>query len=232
MGGGVDEGDGLEDFADDILSIPSGSVVTEWPVVLCDTDTSFDINETFSYRSGGNSYSNTYKVGSGTLTPNSITFSFSATKYSSASYVSPSYIYQSSLNVSAYVQDFLGITGKHLINSYMASYFSTITGSTNKPLLSLEFDVYCPANGIRMYSSYGDTASFSCSVFGKSIFSKSGYTNTTAIQEHYEYDVGINSNIVVVSGYRSYESYSVYVNVSNFQISNIQAKIYLPKSSE
>lgn len=233
MGGGVEESHGLEEFANDILTIPSGSVVTEWPVVLCDTDTSFDINETFSYYSGGKTYSNTYNVGSGTLTPNSITFSFSATKYSSASYSSPSYSYKSSLDVSAYVQDFLGITGKHILNSQMASYFSTITGSTNKPVLSLEFDVYCPADGIQLYGSYGTSASFSCSVFGRSIFSESGpYNNTTAIQQHYAFDVGINSNIVSVCGSRSYRTYSVYAKVSNFQISNIRAKIYLPSSSE
>jgi hypothetical protein len=216
MGGGSDDSHGLEDFADDILTIPSGGQ-TEWDVTLPE-------NETFYY------YTADQSVGGGTITSDTIRFNLNLFyRGTAAQYYSVDYT-----NQSAYVDNLLGIDCQHHINAKMSNYFNDLS----TPLkLNIECDVYVPKNSIniRPNTNTGSTAYIRVNLFGYDIFNEATslytYTNSEDINTHISLtNLVIPSYTLKIEGSRS-SSGTCYALINEFNITNIRVKVYIPSSS-
>ena len=214
MGGGVNEGDGLEDFANDILTIPSGGQ-TEWDVTLPE-------NETFYY------YTADQSLGGGTITSDTIRFNVGL--YYRGAYYSVDYTNQGS----SYVDNLLGIDCQHYINANMSNYFNNLS----TPLkLGIECDVYVPAESIYIAPGSGESY-IRVNLFGYEIFNKAvsrstgSYTNSEDINTHISLtNLAIPSYTLKIEGRRHSNGLS-NASISEFNITNIRVKVYIPSSSE
>jgi hypothetical protein len=212
MGGGSDDSHGLEDFADDILTIPSGGQ-TEWDMYL--TEGTTNITAT----AGDN-------CGSITIGSDSISsLTLSKTTYGSIAF-----------EVHAKVNDLFGITGIHTLNSSFFNYINSIS-SDSKPHIEYSCDVYVPAGIIKVRGGGGggyQDVSFSIKIFGTTIYSAvSSYSYDTRsnslIDQHFSYtDIDCTKPAISISTYIGDARVDGSVVISSgFQISNIVAKICL-----
>jgi hypothetical protein len=215
-GGGVNEGDGLEDFADDILTIPSGGQ-TEWDVTLPEGTTNIMTTEGT-------------KCGSITIGSDSIS-SLTLEQYKACSidFVS-----------NATVNNLFGITGIHTLNQSFFSYINSIS-SNSEPHIEYSCDVYVPAGIITLRGAYRSgesggslTSYFSINIFGTTICSltspsySSPKTNPL-IDQHFSYtDTSCTYPFMRMSAtIPTYTAAGRLSISSGFQISNIVAKICL-----